>query len=229
MPGQLVAPAWHVALQLCQGTELDPGWVSQQHSLEPLLSPVLWEFPPQLCPSGWRELLGPSRWHPRGWHCSGSQTQSGTWVFDGLVCGTMAGPPLVLPFLSIPGLHTAGTRLAHPCGCRIDQLNAELMMREAEPGALGTLQRPLVFLVLQLPGGFKLPTSMSWAPCVCHAPAVAASPPTAGACAAGAHAPGVHTASAHIPEGCREHLPMGAEFSAPSSPRGECCCFLHGR
>lgn len=66
VPGQVVALAWHVALQLCQGTGLDPSWVSQQHPLEPLLSPVLWEFPPQLCPSGWRELLGPSRWHPSG-------------------------------------------------------------------------------------------------------------------------------------------------------------------
>lgn len=56
-----------------------------------------------------------------------------------------------------------------------------------------------MFLVLQLPGGFKLPTSMSWAPCVCHAPAD----------------------SAHIPEGCRGQLPMGAEPSAPSSPGGE--------
>lgn len=101
---------------------------------------------PSPCPMGippcdWEELLGPIRWHSRCWHCSGSQAPSRTCIFD--VCGTMAGLPLMLAFLSIPGLHTAGRRLAHPGGCRIDQLNAELMMREAEQGALGTLQRPL--------------------------------------------------------------------------------------
>lgn len=79
----------------------------------------------------------------------------------GLFVVPWQGHHFVLPFLSIPGLHKAGTRLAHPGGCRIDQLNAELMMREAEPGALGTLQRPLVLLSLQLPGGLKLPTSVS--------------------------------------------------------------------
>lgn len=100
-------------------------------------SPVLWEFPPQLCPSDWWEMLGPTRWHPRVCPCSGSQAQSGTCFFGGLACGTTAGPALVLLFLSIPGLHTAGRRLAHPGGCRIDQLNAELMMRVAEPGAWG--------------------------------------------------------------------------------------------
>lgn len=60
MPLQVVAPAWHVAWHLSLGTGLDLSWVSQQHPLEQLQTPVLWEFPPQLCPSGWRELLGPT-------------------------------------------------------------------------------------------------------------------------------------------------------------------------
>ncbi|XP_030083310.2 protein spire homolog 2 isoform X2 [Serinus canaria] len=62
---------------------------------------------------------------------------------------------------------------------------------------------------------------MSWAPPVCHAPAVAASPHTASACAAGAHTPAVHTASAHIPRACRGHVLMHTELSAPFSPRRE--------
>lgn len=106
---QVVAPAWHVALQLYQGTGLDPGRVSQQHPLEPLRSPIRWEFPTQLRPRDWRELLGPTRWHPRGWYCSGSRAQFRTWFLMGLCVVLWQGHHLCR--LSCPFL--ACTRLAH--------------------------------------------------------------------------------------------------------------------
>lgn len=173
---------------------------------------------PSPCPMGippcdWEELLGPTRWHSRCWHCSGSQAPSRTCFFD--VCGTMAGLPLMLAFLSIPGLHTAGRRLAHPGGCRIDQLNAELMMREVEQGALGTLQRPLYSFSCSCQKGSSCPQACPGLP-VCAMLQLWLPVPTAGA-----HAPGVHSVSAHIPEGCRGHPPMDAELAAPSSPGGE--------
>lgn len=57
MPLQVVAPTWHMPLQLSQGTGLGLGWVSQQHPLELLPAPVLWEFP---------RVTGRSCWDPPG-------------------------------------------------------------------------------------------------------------------------------------------------------------------
>lgn len=57
--------------------------------------------------------------------------------------------------LSCPFL--ACTRLAHPGGCRIDQLNAELMMREAEQGAWGHCRGHSCSLSCSCQGGSSCP------------------------------------------------------------------------